>query len=417
MRLRNYIFGIIAAAVCLSACEPADPVQKHEPMPCKPYSLTKAQSEMVNGGNSFAFNLLEAVSKDEKFTGKDFMVSPLSISLLLGAMNNGATGQTSEEILNALGFENCTAADINEYSKAILQGCPEVDNLVKVKIANAVAIKEGLKLKKGFSEALSTYYDAYVRSMKFDDTAVKEINSWCHEQTEGMIPKIIDEIEPETVLIALNSIYFNGVWATQFPKDKTKKESFNGIDGKSGKVSMMHVEELFEHSSNDIWSTVRLPYGNGSYNMYVLLPHEGYSIAEVISALDADTWEAEKLRMKQRKVDLKLPAFETETEVGLVKIMKSLGMKRAFDPYQAEFNEMLGLTYDRVYLGLLKQKSKIKVNEEGTEAAAVTVGGFCGTSVQLPAEPVTFHADRPFIYLIQEQSSNAIFFIGTKVRS
>ena len=417
MRLRNYIFGIIAAAVCLSACEPADPELKHEPMPCKPYSLTKAQSEMVNGGNSFAFNLLEAVSKDEKFTGKDFMVSPLSISLLLGAMNNGATGQTSEEILNALGFENCTAADINEYSKAILQGCPEVDNLVKVKIANAVAIKEGLKLKKGFSEALSTYYDAYVRSMKFDDTAVKEINSWCNRQTEGMIPKIIDEIEPETVLIALNSIYFNGVWATQFPKDKTKKESFNGIDGKSGKVSMMHVEELFEHSSNDIWSTVRLPYGNGSYNMYVLLPHEGHSIAEVISALDADTWEAEKLRMKQRKVDLKLPAFETETEVGLVKIMKSLGMKRAFDPYQAEFNEMLGLTYDRVYLGLLKQKSKIKVNEEGTEAAAVTVGGFFGTSVQLPSEPVTFHADRPFIYLIQEQSSNAIFFIGTKVRS
>ena len=177
MRLRNYIFGIIAAAVCLSACEPADPVQKHEPMPCKPYSLTKAQSEMVNGGNSFAFNLLEAVSKDEEFTGKDFMVSPLSISLLLGAMNNGATGQTSEEILSALGFKDRTAADINEYSKAILQGCPEVDNLVKVKMANAVAVKEGLTLKNGFSEALSTYYDAYVRSMKFDDTAVKEINS------------------------------------------------------------------------------------------------------------------------------------------------------------------------------------------------------------------------------------------------
>lgn len=417
MRLRNHIFGIIAAAFCISACEPADPQQKHEPMPCKPYSLTRAQSGMVSGGNSYAFNLLEAVSKDEKFSGKDFMVSPLSVSLLLGAMNNGATGQTSEEILSALGFEDCTAADINEYSKTILQGCPGVDNLVKVKMANAVAVKEGLTLKNSFSEALSTYYDAYVRSMKFDEMAVEEINSWCNEQTEGMIPEIIDKIHPATALIALNSIYFNGVWSAQFPKENTRKESFKGIDGKSGKIAMMHVEEWFDHSSNDIWSTVRLPYGNGSYSMYVILPNEGHNITDVISALDADAWEAEKQRMQQRVVDIKLPAFETETEVDLIAIMKSLGMERAFDPYLAEFNEMLELPDGSIYLGLLKQKSKIKVNEEGTEAAAVTIGGFLVTSVQPPAEPVTFHADRPFVYLIQEQSSNAIFFIGTKVRS
>ena len=417
MRLRNYIFGIITAAFCLSACEPADPELKHEPMPCKPYSLTRAQSEMVDGGNSFAFNLLEAVSNDENFTGKDFMVSPLSVSLLLGAMNNGAIGQTSEEILNALGFEDCTAADINEYSKAILQGCPGVDNLVKVRMANAVAVKEGLKLKKGFSESLSTYYDAYVRSMKFDDTAVKEINSWCHEQTEGMIPEIIDEIDPRTVLIALNSIYFNGIWKSKFSEKDTKKESFKSIDGTSGKVKMMHAEGSFEHSSNHIWSTVKLPYGNGSYSMYILLPHEDKTVSDVISALDGKTWKAEKNMMGTKTVDLKLPAFETETEVNLVNIMKSLGMKRAFDPYQAEFNEMLELPDGSIYLGLLKQKSKIKVNEEGTEAAAVTVGGFFGTSVQPPTGPAKFHADRPFIYLIQEQSSNAIFFIGTKVRS
>jgi serpin B len=177
------------------------------------------------------------------------------------------------------------------------------------------------------------------------------------------------------------------------------------------------MEDYFQYSSNELWSTVRLAYGNASYNMYVLLPNEGVKIEEVIDAVDSRSWEYAKIRMTQRKVDLKLPAFETETDMNLKGIMNSLGIQRAFDPDNAEFNEMITNPNGNVYLGLLKQKSKIKVNEEGTEAAAVTVGGFCGTSVQLPAEPVTFHADRPFIYLIQEQSSNAIFFIGTKVRS
>ena len=417
MRLRNYIFGIIAAAFCLSACEPADPEQKHEPMPCTPYALTRAQSEMVSGGNSFAFNLLETVFKDENFTGKDFMASPLSISLLLGAMNNGATGQTSEEMLSALGFEGSSATDINEYSKTIMQGCPGVDNLVNVKIANAVAVKEGLQLKSGFSDALSTYYDAYVRSMKFDHNAVEEINDWCNEQTEGLIPEIIDDIEEGTVVIALNSIYFKGDWGVEFSEKDTKKESFANIDGTKGKVSMMHMEEMLHYSSNGIWETVKLPYGNGSYSMYVLLPHEGKSIADVIAVLDGKRWEAEKSMLRQCMTDLKLPSFETETEIDLKGIMKSLGMKQAFDPYKAEFGEMLEYLDQDIYLGLLKHKSKIKVNEKGTEAAAVTVGGFLGTSVMPPTETATFHADRPFIYLIQEQSSNAIFFIGTKVRS
>ena len=120
--------------------------------------------------------------------------------------------------------------------------------------------------------------------------------------------------------------------------------------------------------------------------------------------------------MTQRKVDLKLPAFETETDMNLKGIMNSLSIQRAFDPDNAEFNEMITNPNGNVYLGLLKQKSKIIVSEEGTEAAAVTIGGTFASSLP-PAEPVTFHADRPFIYLIQEERSKAIFFIGAKVRS
>ena len=416
MRAINIILSIATAVLSLSSCEKAEPARKAEPG--TPYVLTRAQIEMVKGVNVFAFNLLDAVSADEDFAGKDFMVSPHSIGFVLGALNNGATGETSQEILSALGYQGCSSADINEYNRYILQGCPGVDKLVKFQVANAVFVKEGYEFKEGFSKALTTYYDAYVKIMKFDAGAVDAINGWCKEKTEGLIPKIIDQIPDEACLYALNSIYFKGNWAERFDKSDTRKAVFTNIDGTSSSTWMMHMEDWFEFSSNDIWATVRLPYGNGSYGMYVLLPHEGQNIEDMIDALDFTTWENEKNRMRSCKVDLKIPRFETETDINLIEIMRSLGMERAFDPSKAEFGEMFRTTNGNIWLGLLKQKSRIIVNEEGTEAAAVTVGGMFD-SAAAPTEPQTieFHADRPFVYIIQEKSSNAIFFIGAKVRS
>ena len=415
--MKSHYIMAASAALILSSCEPAEP--QHEPMPIQPIELTKAQDEMVDNGNVFAFNLMKTVSESDELQGKDFMVSPLSISFVLGALNNGATGQTSEEILSAIGFEGSNANDINEYCKTILQGYPNVDDLVDMKIANAVVLKEGYEMKKGFSNALADYYEAYVRTMKFDSKAVEAINDWCDEHTEGMIPEIIKKIPDGACLFALNALYFKGEWANKFEKKDTEKADFTNIDGSTSKTQMMQKEDWFDYTSNDLWATVRLPYGNGSYGMYVLLPHEGKSIYDVIEALDGETWEATRRKMYGNKVNLKLPSFETETSIDLREIMKALGMKRAFDPSKAEFGEMLVKTNGNLYLGLLLQKSKITVNEEGTKAAAVTIGGMVDGAAGPPAEPeiINFHADRPFIYLIQENSSNAIFFIGTKVRS
>ena len=417
MKTRHIILTTAVVTLAISSCEPAE--TPHDPMPIQPIELTKAQDDMVSEGNVFAFDLIGAVINEKEFSDKDFMVSPLSISFVLGALNNGATGQTSEEILSAIGFEGSTANDINEYCKTILQGCPNVDDLVDMKIANAVVLKEGYEMKKGFGNALADYYEAYVRTMEFDSKAVEAINSWCDEHTEGMIPEIIKKIPDGACMFALNALYFKGEWANKFEKKDTENADFTNIDGSTSKIQMMQKEDWFDYTSNDLWATVRLPYGNGSYGMYVLLPHEGKSIYDVIEALDGETWEATRRKMYGNKVNLKLPSFETETSIDLREIMKALGMKRAFDPSKAEFGEMLVKTNGNLFLGLLLQKSKITVNEEGTKAAAVTMGGMVDSSAGPPVEPkiINFHADRPFIYLIQENSSNAIFFIGTKVRS
>ena len=139
----------------------------------------------------------------------------------------------------------------------------------------------------------------------------------------------------------------------------------------------------------------------------------------MIKALDFTSWENEKNSMRSRRVNLKIPSFETETDIELIDIMKSLGMERAFNASEAEFGEMFRQTQGNIFLGLLKQKSRIIVNEEGTEAATVTIGGAFDTAMPPVIEPeiIRFHADHPFVYLIQEKSSNAIFFIGAKVRS
>ena len=415
MKLTSFILTAAIATISFSSCEKEEPAKKAEPG--IPYNLTKSQSEMVTEGNAFAFNLLNEVIEDSNIKGKDFMFSPLSISFVLGALNNGASGQTSEEILSAIGFGGRTSNDINGYCKSILDGCPGVDELVKVKKANAVVVKDGFKLKNGFSTSMTEYYDAYVRSMAFDSKALEAINSWCNEHTEGMIPQILEEIPEEACLFALNSIYFKGGWTVKFEKSETRKRSFTNIDGSSGQVSMMHMEKMLEYSSNDVWATVKLPYGNGSYSMYVLLPNEDKDVEDVLASLDCQTWENEKNMMRAARLDLMIPSFKTETNLKLEGIMRNLGMERAFDPRHAEFKEMFENTTD-TYLGLLLQKSKIIVDEEGTEAAAVTIGGSFTTSVP-PSEPqtISFHADRPFIYIIQERSSNAIFFIGAKVNA
>lgn len=406
-----------AASLCLWSCEKAEPTKKAEPG--TPYILTKPQIEMVKGVNVFAFNLLEKVSDHKEFTGKDFMVSPHSISFVLGAINNGATGQTSEEILSALGYQGCSTGDINKYNRYILQGGPGVDKLVKVQMANAIFVKDGYEFKEGFSNSLRTYYDAYVKSLKFDSNALKEINGWCNEKTEGLIPEIIESIPEDACLYALNSIYFKGDWANKFDKSDTRKSEFKNFDGTASQTWMMQMEDLFDYSSNELYSTVRLPYGNGSYSMYILLPHEDKNVLDMIKALDFTSWENEKNSMRSRRVNLKIPSFETETDIELIDIMKSLGMERAFNASEAEFGEMFRQTQGNIFLGLLKQKSRIIVNEEGTEAAAVTIGGAFDTAMPpvIESEIIRFHADHPFVYLIQEKSSNAIFFIGAKVRS
>ena len=206
----------------------------------------------------------------------------------------------------------------------------------------------------------------------------------------------------------LNAIYFKGAWAHKFNKSDTKDEDFEGA---ASKVPMMHQKTSLLYTDNDVCQALQLPYGNSAYRMTVLLPREGKSIDDVLQTLTAEKWDHEYCdRMVSVDADVKLPRFESNTDMGLNAVMSALGMPLAFDADRAEFPNFCSVP---TFIGMMKQVARIKLNEEGTEAAAVTVIGMYTTYVG-PSEPqqVVFHANRPFLYVISELSTGAIFFIG-----
>jgi serpin B len=350
-------------------------------------------------------------------SGKSFIYSPLSITYVLGMVNDAATGQTEQELEQTLGFHQGGIQAVNDYCKKLIDGLPKVDNTVTLDIANAIFLNKEYTLKNQFQEDMETYYDAKAEALDFKASGtLGHINGWCNDKTNGMIPSILDEINPDIVSYLLNAIYFKADWASKFDQKNTKEETFTTDNGNI-KLPLMHQEVLISYLNNGIFSAIEMPYGNGYWNMTVMLPEEGKTTDDIINYLADNTIKMSGARAYE--VDLKLPRFETSSDTndlgdgGLVGLMRSMGIKLAFD---SDFAEIPNMCEDRyLYISMMRQKAKIKVNEEGSEAAAVTVTGMLGcTSISKPVEypKATFHANRPFVYAITEASSGVILFVG-----
>ena len=366
----------------------------------KEIELADGEQELINSNNDFAFNLFRKARGE-----KSKILSPLSITFALGMLNNGADGQTLQEINQTLGFGDAGADAINAFCQKMLKESNTLDEKTKALIANTIFVNEGLgcRLQEGFIDKANTYYDAQPQNRDFDDGETMDvINQWASDHTMGMIPEVLNEdtFRPSAVSYLLNALYFKGIWSNPFRVDMTQDESFGGGED----VPMMHkMGEDFNYAENDLYQAIRLPYGNGAYRMDIFLPREDKTISEVLDALDGSNWQPQYI---MKEMDLKLPRFETDTYQDLVKQMSDLGMPTAFTEY-AEFPYFCNTP---CCISQMFQVAKIKLDEEGTEAAAVTVIGMEKSS--MPSEPIRFHANRPFLYVISEQSTGAIFFIG-----
>ena len=386
----------------------------------KPIDLTRAEQELVTANNDFAFNLFRKAgprmtngAAGPCFTepNKSTILSPISITYALGMLNNGAVGETQAQINKVLGFGETGADGINAFCKKMLTEAPKLDKLTKVMIANTIYMNQGYQLKPDFVTKAKDYYDAEPESRNFADGKTMDvINQWASDHTEKMIDKVLDndEFDPTAVSYLLNAIYFKGAWAEKFDKANTKDEAFINENNQEVQVPMMHQEHEFNYTEDEDCQALCLPYGNNAYRMTILLPKEGRTVYSLAQKLTTQTWQRYQW-MGTAIVDVKLPRFESKTNVDLKPVMMALGMPNAFSDYLAEFPHFCNVP---TYIGLMKQVARIKLSEEGTEAAAVTVIGMYEKAMPQEPKHVNFHATHPFIYIISEQSTGAIFFIG-----
>ena len=212
----------------------------------------------------------------------------------------------------------------------------------------------------------------------------------------------------------LNAVFFKASWTDKFDPNNTRNRIFTKQDGTILEHKMMHVAIKAAYGSNNMCKMLRLPYGNGSYSMYVLLPHEGKTVGDIIQSLSAQQLVQQRTQeMTIHNVDIMMPRFTTENEIGLEQVLSSMGMPLAFNPLAAQFSKMI--KDEELWVSMMKQKAKIEVNEKGTKASAVTIAKGVKKSFTGDNRPsyVEFHATRPFVYYIVDNSSGTIYFMGT----
>lgn len=366
--------------------------------------LTQDEKQLVEQNNDFAFNLFRKTR-----TGASQIISPLSITYSLGMLNNGAAGQTQQEILQVLGFNDVAAQNefcLKMQNEFLISGL--VDD-TKALLSNTIFVNQGLgwQLQDGFINKAKGYYFALPENRDFNDgKTLGAINQWASDHTDGMIQEVLNENEfdPFAASYLLNALYFKGLWSDPFNIYMTGEDIFEG----GNTVPMMQkIWDNLKYAENELYQMVWLPYGNKTYQMEIILPHEGKTLDEVVEHLNGTNWQLEG---QSAKVSVKLPRFDTDTEIDLKEILSALGMPSVFSCEEADLSNLcMDNNGENLFISNMKQVAKIKLNEQGTVAVAVTVHWTSGSD---GSKPIEFYANRPFLYVISERSTGIILFIG-----
>lgn len=397
------------ALLTLAACNKEGGGKKGPLAKADPIEL--ALPAKVQTDNTFAFDLFRTTCEN---TDGNAFISPLSMSMALNMVLNGAEEETREQMLEALRAEGYTPDQINSHSKELREALLAVDPSTALDIVNAIWYKKGFPVKAPFIATNKSYYAAEVAELDFNDEAkaLATINGWCKTNTKGRIEKVLDNISPDLVMVLANAIYFKGIWVSQFDKNDTAKEDFHAAGGQTRRVDMMRQTSDFKYDRDENCAYLELPYGNQAFSIVLMLPDEGTTPDEVAARLDNEFWSELPKRMQSVEVNLRLPRLKAECTFQMhEKILPEMGMVLPFDKENADFSGI----YDpepgeNLYISFVIHKTFLEINEEGTEAAAVTVVGGDLTTA-LPRE-TSFIVDRPFILAIRENSTGAILFMG-----
>ena len=409
MQIVTNFIAILSAILIFNSCSDSL-TGTDRPKAEFPRDLTASEKMLIKADQAFSYELFRnTVAWDDE---ENIMISPLSVSMALSMTLNGAKGETFDEMRETLHLQEMSTEEINEAFKSLIELLIELDPSVTLKIANSVWHEANLPVKEDFLDRLSEYYGATVKDLDFRDPAsVDIINDWVRENTEGLIETIIDEIPDEMVMYLINALYFKGDWLRPFDTDDTRPGDFRLEDGSTVRVDMMHQEDEFATYMSDEVQMIELPYGDSLYSMTVLLPGDPQMpidrfVEEKMTASNLKAWRS-NLTVGSRDVIVQMPKFEMEYEIEYNDILKAMGMELAFSEWEADFTGIADVSPQNLFISEVKHKTFIRVDEEGTEAAAVTSVGVGVTSM-----PPSIIVDRPFAFIIHERESGTNLFMG-----
>ena len=425
MKTKTLLIGCMAA-LCMSACtsndnrrvidvvqepEIEEPIDnfRHE---AQPIALTRSQEDINTRLQDFSLQVFKQMYADKQ-AGDNVLFSPFSLNVALGMFANAMEGNTLAELLKTMNLEGFTVGDLNDYYQTMLKGIKEADDQVAFSSANSFWYHQWFSPTESYAEKLKNYdAEAYVINPASAAEAAKDINNWVSDKTNGKITSIIEEKQIDELIWALiNAIYYKGGWKHEFAEGMTINQQFTTESGEAKQMDTMRTTSKFLYQGYDGYGVAHLPYNDGAFDFFVVLPDNGTDITSMIEKLSYK----DLLVSDYYTVNIEMPKFEVEyKDEQLLYYLSQLNPNITFNGDEIHMLnfDLTGHEFEANLALEIIQKTYMKVDEKGTEAAAVTAilaHGAPGIDTQTI---IDFHMDHPFLYGIIENSTNTPLFIG-----
>lgn len=404
----------VALLPVLGACESLSdlgPAGGDEPVPVDelPRELSEEEVEVVRGSADFGLQLLERLA--ERAPEETHFVSPFSASMALGMTLMGAGGTTFNAMASTLGLSGLSEEEIGQAYRALLELLEELDPAVSLQVANAVWHGAEFTADPDFRARVEEEFGGTVEGLDFSDEeeAARRINDWVADATEGRIEELVTlPLPPGLVAYLTNAVHFQAGWTEPFDPEETREAPFHLPDGSTVPVRLMARTGEMPVAVEPSYKAVELPYGGGAFSMTVVVPREGEELRDVLSDLAGGGWSHLVDSLEEGRARVYLPRFQVEWDGVLNEALEDLGMGEAFTP-AADFGRMLQGA--NPWIDEVKQKTFLRVDEEGTEAAGAT------SVAMIQSMPPTVRADRPFLLALRERHSGTLLFAGVVVEA
>lgn len=397
-------FVLCAGTVNLSGCTAGiRAADLTEGIKAKPVSGRAADDAFKNSSADFAIRLFQKTRDDSK----NSLISPLSVMLALSMTANGAKGETLTQTESLLGGD-IPMETLNEYLYSYIKALPS-EKTAKLNIANSIWVRDnGFTAEKAFLQKNADYFDAAVYKSAFDVKTLRYINNWVKKNTDGMIEKIIDDIDPDAVMYLINTVLFDAEWENIYKKDEVRDGTFTALDGTKRTASMMYSAEHLYLDDGKAIGFIK-PYRNG-YSFVALLPNEDISLSDYAASMTGKSFADTIKNAEDVPVETAIPKFSYDYDIEMSGALKALGMLLPFDSTKADFSALGSSDSGNIFISRVLHKAYIAVDEKGTKAGAATAADIKATSDIGGLYSVTL--DRPFVYAVIDDAYGLPVFIG-----